>query len=150
MPTEAQWEYACRAGTTTRFSFGPSKWDLTDYAWFEDNSWDLGDRFPHEVGRKLPNPWGLYDIHGNAGEWCRDGYRSDKKGYPLRKGGNDPDLPPVDANAVFRGGTFGHLLIALRSAARGCVGPGFIDEPVIPICRFINVGFRVALEPVGK
>jgi formylglycine-generating enzyme required for sulfatase activity len=162
LPTEAQWEYACRAGTTTRFSFGRSKWDLTDYAWFKENSWDFGDRFPHQVGGKLPNPWGLYDIHGNVAEWCRDGYRMDKNGYPVRKGGNDPELSPADGWAVYRGGNFMNWLQSLRSAKRAPASiipdghqmdPGVregIENPDELMCRFTHLGFRVALEPVGK
>ena len=74
LPTEAEWEYACRAGTRTRWSFGDDASQLTDYAWYEGNASNVGEFYAHTVGTKLPNAWGLYDMHGNVAEWVQDWY----------------------------------------------------------------------------
>ena len=80
LPSEAEWEYACRAGTTTDFYFGDDATKLVKYAWCCANTTDVGEKYAHEIGTKLPNAWGLYDMHGNVYEWCQDwlgGYTSD-------------------------------------------------------------------------
>ena len=100
LPTEAEWEYACRSGTTTAFSYGndnPPDYDsLTHYGWYSGNSGGT----THPVGQKLPNAWGLYDMHGNVWEWCQDWYTQ------LLPGGSvtDPTAPRVGSNRMMRGG----------------------------------------------
>jgi formylglycine-generating enzyme required for sulfatase activity len=119
LPTEAEWEYACRGGTTTPFSFGEDDAEIDDYAWYYDNS----DEYPHPVGQKKPNPFGLYDMHGNVMEWVIDGYTED--GH-ARLAEQDQPVPLVEAihwaesfdNRVMRGGSFQDDPESLRSAAR--------------------------------
>jgi formylglycine-generating enzyme required for sulfatase activity len=117
LPTEAEWEYACRAGTTTRYSFGDDAADLDDYAWHEDNS--DGER--HNVGAKKPNPWGLYDMHGNVAEWVLDAYTAD--GYAKFNGQAQTaesafQQPAKVFPRVVRGGSFDLAVEDCRSAAR--------------------------------
>jgi formylglycine-generating enzyme required for sulfatase activity len=78
LPTEAQWEYACRAGSTGKYCFGDDVSQLRNYAWYNGNS---GDE-PHPVGEKLANSWGLYDMHGNVCEWCEDVWHENYNGAP--------------------------------------------------------------------
>jgi len=132
LPTEAQWEYACRAGTTTKFSFGDEESDLGDYAWYDDNS----DDKTHPVGSKLPNAWGLYDMHGNVWEWCQDWYGDDPSGAVT-----DPTGPADGSYRVNRGGGWRDGAEYCRSADRGGSGPS---------SRLNNVGFRVSLSPSGQ
>jgi formylglycine-generating enzyme required for sulfatase activity len=115
LPTEAEWEYACRAGTTSRWSFGSSDEYAIDYAWIGSNS--LG--ITHPVGGKKPNPWGLYDMHGNVWEWCADWYASP---YPA---GDvvEPKGPSSGNSRVLRGGGWGDPPGSIRSAYRNCIGP---------------------------
>ena len=114
LPTEAEWEYACRAGTTTAFSFGDDESKLGEYAWFNGNTYDAGEQYPHEVGKKKPNPCGLHDMHGSVWEWCSDLY--DTK----LSGGVDPKGPaPRMSSRVSRGGCWGLNPPGCRSAIRG-------------------------------
>jgi formylglycine-generating enzyme required for sulfatase activity len=112
LPSEAEWEYACRAGTTTRYSFGDSAKELGAYAWFIGNS--KGEDPP--VGRKKPNAWGLYDMHGYVWEWCADAWADDLKGAPT----DGSARPGKDAGErVIRGGSWADPADEARSAYRG-------------------------------
>jgi formylglycine-generating enzyme required for sulfatase activity len=111
LPSEAEWEYACRAGTTTKYSFGDDAKDLGDFAWFTGNA--KGNDPP--VGVKKPNPWGLYDMHGYVWEWCLDAWRADYQGAPA-------DGSPVTGEQVkkrvIRGGAWTESADSCRSAFR--------------------------------
>ena len=93
LPTETEWEYACRAGTTTKWSFGEGEKELGKYAWYDKNSYDLGethkDYGTHKVGTKIKNSWGVYDIHGNVREWCEDWYVDNYNSTPKNGNSND-------------------------------------------------------------
>jgi formylglycine-generating enzyme required for sulfatase activity/predicted phosphodiesterase len=126
LPTEAEWEYACRAGTQTRFSFGDDETKLGDYAWFGKNS---GGK-PQPVGTKLPNPWGLYDVHGSVWEWCEDWYDRYPKG-PV----TDPTGPATGNTRGLRGGSWGNDQPTFCSCSyRYCV---------LPDRQYDYVGLRV-------
>jgi formylglycine-generating enzyme required for sulfatase activity len=117
LPTEAEWEYACRAGTRTAYSFGDDPGRLDEYAWYEKNS----DESTHPVGRKKPNPWGLYDMHGNVAEWCLDHYKTDAyRACPLDRPLLSPVRLPTAARYphVVRGGSWVDGAAGCRSAAR--------------------------------
>jgi formylglycine-generating enzyme required for sulfatase activity len=132
LPTEAQWEYACRAGTTTQFSFGDDESDLGDYAWYRENSASKA----HPVGGKQPNAWGLYDMHGNVWEWCQDWYDDYPSGAVT-----DPTGPASGSYRVYRGGSWRRTAGSCRSASRG---------RHFPSSRYFISGFRVSLSPSGK
>ncbi|MCI0380435.1 MAG: formylglycine-generating enzyme family protein [Gemmataceae bacterium] len=105
LPTEAEWEWACRAGTTTAYGFGDDPKKLGEYEWFEGNA----EEKPQKVGKKKPNPWGLYDMQGNAAEWCIDRYKKDFfSGLPTEKPSLNPFNPPNEFRYgnVARGGSF--------------------------------------------
>jgi formylglycine-generating enzyme required for sulfatase activity len=133
LPTEAEWECAARAGTTTRFSYGddPDYSSLTNYAWFSMNA-GLG---VHPVGQKIPNAWGLYDMEGNVWEWCQDWFG------PLPGGAVvDPMGPGSNASGlkVMRGGAYDYFPASCRSAAR-------LSFPLSPFLTDSDLGFRVVL-----
>ena len=122
LPSEAEWEYACRAGTTTRWSFGNVESQLGDYAWYADNASNAGLEYAPPVGTKLPNPWGLYDMHGNVWEWCQDWYDPYSSGSQV-----DPTGPSTGFLRVMRGGNFGNGARSVRSAYRVSYFPGDRD-----------------------
>ena len=130
LPTEAEWEYACRAETTTDFSFGDDEYELRSYAWFEGSTDGIGEKHVHEVGLKKPNPWGLYDMHGNVSEWCSDRYDQ------TLSGGTDPVGPSASKRGrVNRGGGWNCPPSSCRSAFR---------YEYDPSRRLGYLGFRVA------
>ena len=113
LPTEAEWEYAARAGTTTAYSFGPSYAGIGEHAWYSGNSSDSEGQKVHPVGGKLPNGWGLHDMHGNVSEWTSDVY----EGY-TSSAVTDPTGEGYENFRVFRGGSWNDLAKNLRSAYR--------------------------------
>lgn len=131
LPTEAEWEFACRAGTSTRFHFGESEAQLADWGWYSGNS---GSQV-HAVGEKRANPWGFYDMHGNVWEWCQDRY-----GPLPGQSVIDPRGPHGGTNRVFRGGSWGVAGVRCRSAYRVWNKPGYRDY---------TLGFRIALAPAA-
>jgi formylglycine-generating enzyme required for sulfatase activity len=128
LPTEAEWEYACRAGTLTLYPFGDESGQLGEYAWYANNARDS----THPIGQKLPNSWGFYDMLGNVWEWCAERYDANYYGSsPL------PDLLGATSvePRVLRGGCWGSEPRYCRSSTRlRCV----------PTFRFNDLGFRVA------
>lgn len=134
LPTEAQWEFACRAGSKRTFSFGDDATWLSDYAWFREKPNDLkGDA--HKVGLKKPNSWGLCDMHGNLWEWCQDLYASELPG------GKDPVATSTAKNRVIRGGSWLDVAAGCSSTNRFYYNPGMQSRVQ---------GFRIAAVPAGK
>lgn len=127
LPTEAEWEYACRAGTTAEFSFGEDQSQLVEYGWFKDNA--NSRSFP--VVQRKPNPWGLHDMHGNVAEWCQDLF-----GEYLKIDETDPSGPTIGSKRITRGGSYLDAAPNCRSAARSGSSPE-TREP--------SVGFRVVM-----
>ncbi len=134
LPTEAQWEYACRAGSTTRHYFGQDGSELDEYAWFNGNS----DGGVHPVGQKKPNAWGLYDMHGNVFEHCQDWY---DEGYYAVSPTDDPTGPATGRERVRRGGCAYNTETTCESAFRACGRPQL---------RGFDVGLRVARVTAEK
>jgi formylglycine-generating enzyme required for sulfatase activity len=128
LPTEAEWEYACRAGTSTPYSFGEDSTELRNHAWFSENSGGS----THSVGTKQPNAWGLYDMEGNVWQWCSD-FGGDYSERELI----DPMGPPNGDTHVLRGGSWGDVAKACRAACRFGATPGYVGH---------NIGFRVVLD----
>ena len=129
LPTEAQWEYACRAGTTTRYWSGDSEEDLARVGWYDGNA----EGRLHAVREKDANDWGLYDMHGNVWEWCEDAFGSYKT--RARAGDGLRHEPVGGASRVGRGGSFSDTARSARSAYRYYWHPGI---------RYDDLGFRPA------
>jgi formylglycine-generating enzyme required for sulfatase activity len=131
LPTEAEWEWACRAGTTTAYSFGDDPAQLAEYAWFVEN----GEK-PHPVGKKKPNPWGLYDMHGNVAEWCFDHYAANSYETIAKAGVADRPVVMPDRKEypyVARGGSWDDDPEMLRSSARKASNPEWsVQDPQRP------------------
>jgi formylglycine-generating enzyme required for sulfatase activity len=128
LPTEAEWEYACRAGTETAYSNGDSESGLGEVAWYDGNS----GKTMHPVGQKKPNAWGLYNMHGNVREWCAD----DKREYTSGPA-TDPSGPSSGSARVLRGGSWRNNAVDCRSANRAGRTPSD---------RACNLGFRLARD----
>ncbi len=120
LPTEAQWEYAARGGTTTSYSFGATDKNIKQFAWFRDKV----SGKPHPVGQRKPNPFGLHDMHGNLWEWCNDFYGVEYYGNSPEK---DPRGPESGEKKVLRGGSFGSSANSCRSAYRNNEDPAYTD-----------------------
>ena len=130
LPSESEWEYACRAGTNTAYHFGDRPSQLNDYAWFADNS----NRRSQPVGQKVPNPWGLYEMHGGIWEWCEDAWHDNFSGAPA------DGKPWLDENAlrrVRRGGSWSNEARLCRSASREWHWQGD---------RYNDIGLRVVIS----
>jgi formylglycine-generating enzyme required for sulfatase activity len=150
LPTEAQWEYACRAGSKTRYCFGDDEARLGDYAWYRENSGNtahpVGEKKPntwglntaHPVGEKKPNTWGLYDMHGNVLEWCQDRYEG---GYYAKSPMDDPTGPTGGSNRGYRGGSWDYAARYCRSAFR---------YGIFPERWYSVLGLRVSRVPADK
>jgi formylglycine-generating enzyme required for sulfatase activity len=129
LPTEAEWEYSCRAGTTARWYSGDDEERLVTAAWFRENS----DYLTHRVGEKTPNAWGLYDIQGNVSQWCSDWFSPD---YYKQSPTSNPIGPSTGSHRVVRGGSFSYSPSLCRSAYRTFASPAY---------RVYLIGFRVVV-----
>ncbi len=139
LPTEAEWEYACRAGTKTAYFMGDKANKLPDYAWFDKNS----GRQPHAVGQKQANPWGLYDMGGNLWQWCHDFYQVD---YYDNSPKDNPRGPTAGETKVIRGGSWKSSADACRAGYRNNENPGYAD-----VCFGYDIyGFRCVRKGPGE
>ena len=132
LPTEAEWEYACRAGSSEIYSFGSDKSQLDNYGWFKGNAWDEGEKYAHPVAQKKPNEWGLYDMHGNVYEWCQDWYAD----YPSGSF-EDPKGPSKGTRRIIRGGSWNFYSWGCRSSYRDFSAPSAANS---------HLGFRLCLS----
>ena len=142
LPTEAQWEYACRAGVVTRYCFGDDEGKLDAFAWYDANALNIGENHAHKVKQKSPNAFGLYDMHGNVCEWCQDGY---DEGYYQQFASHtavDPQCPSLGLSfRVNRGGSWFGDAGLCRAAYRSRNSPDY---------RYSYLGFRVAQVPSSR
>ncbi len=144
LPTEAQWEYACRAGTTTALNSGKDLSDvwlcpeMDEVGWYYANSIINDEYQPHPVGQKKPNAWGLYDMHGNVWEWCLDWYDDDYPGEDV----TDPTGPAIGTIGAYRVQRSGNIEVSAMSCRSASRGSGRPDR-----CSF-GSGFRVVLAPL--
>ena len=137
LPSEAEWEYACRAGSTRAYGFGNDRNKLKDYAWFDANASQVGESYAHGVWQKKPNAWGLFDMLGNVWEWCQDSYQDSYQGAPP----NGAALVAPDRDShVYRGGGFRNAERFARASARA----GLDEEDYSD-----NIGFRVVMQSAG-
>lgn len=137
LPTEAEWEYACRGGSKGPYGFLGTALDLDKYAWFSENTVKKNENFTHENSQKRPNKNGLYDMHGNVWEWCEDWYVEDLG----KEDAKDP-MGPVEGNEkIYRGGGYVSDAKDLRSANRFFNVPGYRDQAI---------GFRVVMTEEKK
>lgn len=130
LPTEAEWEYACRAGSDSKFCFGEDEATLLDYAWYVNNA----EKVTHNVGTKKPNAWGLYDMHGNVWEWCLDRYADDYSHTPCD--GSACGIAS-EKGRVLRGGSYNSDAAKCSSTSRINLGSGG---------KNYFIGFRLILE----
>lgn len=149
LPTEAEWEYAARAGSQTAYHFGDAPEKLNEYAWFYENS----DGHYHHVGTKKPNPWGLYDMHGNVAEWTLDAYDAEIYSERSELTSNPFMVPEEEYPHSVRGGSYYDDAEYLRSAARlGSSEKWKMRDPQFPKSKWWNtdaqfVGFRIVRDP---
>ena len=138
LPTEAEWEYACRGGTLTAFHFGNKPFKLDDYGWYFNNAYKAKEQYPHPWGLKKPNHWMLYDMHGNVCEWCSDKYDLYSTTL-IKKVTTDPKGPEKGRLHVWRGGGFSSNAQDVRSATRHISGGSHFRPEYL-------AGFRVVCE----
>jgi formylglycine-generating enzyme required for sulfatase activity len=131
LPTEAEWEYACRTGTSTRFFNGDGDLDLKKVGWF----WGNSDSRTHPVGTKEPDVRGLYDMHGNVSEWCEDWFHDSYDGAPID---GSAWVSGYSTSRILRGGSWGDNADDCRSASRNRAGPDDSSS---------NIGFRLVYNP---
>jgi formylglycine-generating enzyme required for sulfatase activity len=134
LPTEAEWEYCCRAGNSNAFAFGVLKINLPKYAWYYENAFKRGEMYAHEVGTRKPNKWGLYDMQGNVYEWCSDWYR---RNYYNKSPISNPPGPIYSEYKSVRGGDWARNEYFLRIASRRQYSPHHKDS---------YVSFRLAMD----